>query len=359
MLIALAVLFGLIIVAHTVRKVMVAKYIHKLTTQAVVISTTKVKTTTWNPELTAVGTLTAVNGVNVSSELNGMVVGIYFKSGQMVKEGDPLVQLDDDVDKQTLNTNSAQLTLDKLNYQRQLQLLKTHSTAQSDVDQAYAKMVQSQAAAATAEVNIAKKKIKAPFSGMLGINQINLGQYLTPGQPIVSLQAMDPLFVDFSLPEQYFPELHVDQPISLQVEAYPNQEFKGKIQAINSSVDVSTRSISVRGVIPNQDLKLYPGMFAEVKVILPAQKNVLVIPQTAVNYSLHGDSVYVLSPTGEKNEKGLPLFKAIQRSVKLGERRGNEVVVLTGLKAGEEIVSSGQLKLQPDSIVEVNNSVKL
>lgn len=358
MLVSLIILFGLIFIMHTIRKVFIARYIHKMQQEAVVISTSDVKKTTWHPELTTVGTLAAVNGVNVSSELNGMVVDIYFKSGQTVKKDDPLIQLDDAVDQQTFNTNRAQLNLDQLNYQRQLQLSKTHSVAQSDVDQSYAKMVQSQAAMTTAQVNMAKKKIKAPFAGKLGINQVNLGQYLTPGQSIVSLQAMDPMFVDFSLPEQYVPHLYIKQPIKMTVEAYPHQTFKGQIEAINSAIDVNTRTMNVRAVVPNQDLKLYPGMFAKVHVVLPVENNVLVIPQTAVNYSLHGDSVYVVESAG-KDADGRLLLKAKQRFVVLGQRRQDEVVVVQGLSVGEQIVSSGQLKLQPNVLVRINNKVSL
>ena len=354
MLIAVFVLFGLVFFLHMGRKAIISHYIKNFQQQAVVISTAKVKETNWTPHLTAVGSLTAVNGVNVSTEVAGMVVGIFFKSGQSVNKGDILVQLDDLIDQQTLNTNAAQLNLDKLNYERQLQLAQSKSTPQSDVDQAQAKMLQSQASVATAEVQIDKKKIKAPFSGKIGIRQINLGEYVTPGQPVVTLQAMDPLYVDFALPEQYLPKLRVGQEIQIMVDAYPKKIFKGKIEAINSAVDISTRSIQIRAVVPNPKTQLYPGIFANVAILLPEQKKVLTIPQTGVAYSLHGDTAFVITPGG-KDDSGKPILRAKQRNIVLGEQIGNQVIVKEGLKEGQEVVSSGQLKVQPDAIVEVNN----
>jgi len=356
--IALLVLFGLVFGFHVMRSLLVSRYVHQLLGQPVTISTAKAQAQQWNPYLRAVGSFAAVNGVDVNSQVAGQVVKISFQSGQDAKQGDLLVQLDDSLDQQNLKSQQAQLTFAQGDYNRKKTLAQEKVIAQTDLDQAYKTLVQAQAAVAQAQLNIAFKHIRAPFSGRLGISQVNLGQYISPGQALVSIQQMDPLYVDFSLPEQQLQYLYQDQPVELTVEAFPNRKFTGKVTALNAKSDPNTHTISVRATVPNPKTELFPGIFAEVNVILPAVKSVVTIPQTAIAYSLHGDSVFVVVNKG-KDEKGKPILVAEQRFVTLGEQQGNVVAILSGLQAGEQVVNSGQIKLQPGARVNVDNSVKL
>ncbi len=356
--ISLAILFGLVFGFHALRSIIIGKYIKKMLQDPVTISTVEAKTQTWHPRIQTIGNLTAVNGVDVNSQVPGQVVKILFQSGQDVKEGELLIQLDDAIDLQNLKTQQAQFSFAQSDYNRKKTLAERKVIAQSDLEQAYKGYTQSQAALSSAQLSVEYKKIKAPFSGRLGISQVNVGQFITSGQPLVSLQQMDPLFVDFSLPEQQLNQIYKDQPVEVSVEEFPNQKFPGKVSAINSKSDPVTHTIGVRATVPNPQTKLYPGLFANVDVILPAQESMVTLPQTCINFSLHGDSVFVVVNKG-KDKDGKPILVAEQRFVKLGERQGDQIVVLSGVQAGEQVVNAGQLKLQPGAPVRVNNSIQL
>jgi len=353
----LCVIFGGTLAWYVLKKTLIHHFLANFELPAAAVTTTTVKTETWNPTLRAVGSLKAVNGVEVNSDVSGQVTEIYFKSGQMVNKGDPLVQLDDSVDQQTLNTDIAQLSLNTMNFKRQQKLYKKNATSKSALDAAQANMLESQAAVATAKVMIQKKKIKAPFAGKLGIREVDIGQYITPGQSLVLLQSLDPLYVNFDLPEQNIADLHLGQQIVITTDAIANKTFTGSITAINSAVDVSTRSISVQATIPNEDRALYPGLFADVNVKLSQQFNVITIPQNAVAYSLYGDLVYVIKKS--KDREGKPDLIAVQKFVKVGDRQGTMVSILEGLEVGEQIVTTGQLKLHNGSRVVINNTIQL
>lgn len=365
----LAVVFGLTFTWDAIRSRLVAEHFANFTPPPPAVSTAHVKARVWHPTLDAVGTVVALQGVNVSAEVDGQVMEIFFQSGQMVEKGQPLIQLDDDVDQQVLNTDLAQNRLNELTYQRQFELYKTNSTSKSALDEAKAKMLQSQAAVAKDQVMINKKNVKAPFDGKLGIRLVDLGEYVSPGQAIVALQAMQPILVDFNLPGQDLPLLKVGQPVTARLQSHPDTLFKGKIYAINSKVDVDTRNIQVRAIFSNKTLKMYPGMFADVEVVLPEQKHVLTIPQTAVYYSLYGDSVFVIKKNASDNnasnkigkvkDKPVTTYTVKQQFVKVGRREGNVVAVISGLKEGDQIVTSGQLKLQNGMAVTINNKLHL
>lgn len=343
---------------YGVKTFIIHLYLSRYQEPPVYVSTVKAETKTWRPFLSAVGSLKASNGVDVNAEVSGQILLIDFQSGQHVKQGDLLVQLNDDVDQKTLERDEAKLRFDKIDYERKELLLKENAVARTAVDAAKATYLQSLAAVASDNVMINQKKIRAPFAGKIGIRQVNVGQYITTGTGIVTLQTLNPLYVDFSLPEQDLPKIKTDQPITLKVDAYPNELFEGKITAINSMVDVNTRSIAVRATIPNGNESLYPGLFADVQVILPKVDNVITVPQSAISYSLYGDSIYVVEQKG-KDKKGTPELIAVQKYVKTGERRGNVVAVLSGIKVGDIVVSSGQLKLHPNARVLINNAVNL
>lgn len=356
--ISLVILFGLIFGFHIFRGMMISKYMKQFSQQTVTISTTKIRAEVWHPTLHAVGNLVAVNGVDVNSQVPGQVMKINFQSGQEVKEGDVLIQLDDALDIQNLKTQQAQLAFEEADYKRKKTLLQKTVIAQSDLDLAYKALAQAEAAVASAELSIAYKKIKAPFNGRLGISLVNLGQYISPGEPLVPIEQMDPLYIDFALPEQQLTLLSVEQPVELTIDAFPHQTFAGKISALNAKADTNTHTISVRATVPNVERKLYPGIFAVANVILPMQESVVTIPQTAISYSLHGDSVFVVVQKG-RDEQGKPILEVEQRFVTVGDHRGTVAAVLTGLKAGETVVNAGQLKLQPGTRVTVDNSIQL
>lgn len=357
-IIALIIIFGGIFGFNVFRTHLIKQFEKNYVPPPATISATKAITQSWQPTLTAVGSLAAINGVNVSSEVNGSVIAIYFKSGQMVKEGQSLIQLDDSTDIEDLKNNQAELDLAKLEYARKASLWKTGAISKSDYDQALATLRQSQAAVNKSLVAISKKNIRAPFAGKIGIRQVNIGQYVNPGDTLVSLQSLDPLYVNFSLPEQYLKDIYLSQKVSITVDAYPNEKFYGKITAVNALVTVATRSIDVQGTLPNPKLQLYPGSFADVEVYLPEQKSVVTIPQTAVTYSLYGNMVYVVEQKG-KDKKDKPILKAYQRYVTVAGMKNNRVVSEKGLKAGEMVVTSGQNKLESGATVVINNSVKL
>lgn len=355
----LVVIFGGTFSWDAIRAYLLKDYFAHYEPPPVTVSTVKAKAETWYPTLLSVGTLEALNGVDVNSRVDGQVVGIYFKSGQMVKKDQPLVQLDDSLDWQSLKNDKAALRYNTLNYKRLLSVYKTtNGTSKNDVDQALSQMQQSQAAVATDELNIQYKNIKAPFTGKLGIRKVNIGQYITTGTALVTLQALDPLFVDFSLPQQDLAKLYVNQPIQIQTDSYPDKKFTGKIMALSSKVDTDTRTILVRATIPNPNYKLLPGLFTNVYVQLPQEQQVITVPQTAITYTLYGDSVFVVTEKG-KDKENKPLLIANQRYVTVGLRKGTVVEIKKGLQAGEIVVQSGQIKLQNGSRVQINNRLEL
>ncbi len=358
MLIIVIVLFGSIFLINGLRKFFMNRFFAHFSLGAVTISTTTAKQENWVPTINAIGSLVAINGVQVSPEVPGMVTEIFFQSGQVVKAGEKLVQLDDRVDQQDLVNFNSQLTLAQMNYDRQLQLLKTKSTSQASVDSANAELQQAQAGVNKTKILISEKLITAPFAGKIGIREVNLGQYVSPGTALVNLQSLNPLHVQFSLPEQNFKLLSYGQPIAMEVSNYPSEKFQGKITAIDAQVDPITRNILIEATVPNDNFKLYPGMFANVQVLLPTQYKVVTVPQTAVSISLYGSTVYVVEQK-DKDENDHPIYKVRQQYVTIGDRRGNEIAILEGLKPGEQVVNSGQLKLDNGTEVKINNNVKL
>ena len=357
-IILLLIIFGGTFGFDIFRSIMIKHFFKEYKPPSVTISTQKAILKTWNPTLTAVGNVTAMNGVEVNSQLPGQIIAIYFEDGQAVTKDTPLVRLDDSIDQQTLNNDLAQLNLDQVNYQRQLSLYQTHATAKSALDTAVAQLKQSEAQVASARVTIARKLIRAPFNGVLGIRQVNLGEYVNAGQAMVLLQQMEPIYVDFSLPEQDIRHLKVGQEVYGKVTAFPQKKLKGTITALNSSVDVNTRSITVRAKFLNTERLLYPGVFSKITVLLPIKENVVTVPQTAVTYSLYGDTVYVVRQKG-KDKQGKPILVANQKMVNIGDSQDDVVAIKKGIRPGDLVVTSGQLKLRNGVEVKINNAVLL
>jgi membrane fusion protein, multidrug efflux system len=360
MLIIVAILFGLIFAWSGVKKLLFIYGMSHYAPPPVVISSATATAKNWRSYLTSVGSLMAINGVDLSTEAPGIIREIRFQSGQIIHKGDVLVVLDTTVEQAELKSNQAQLRLSQLNYERNKTLLKRNVISQSILDANFAELEKAQANVEGTQAKIKQKTIIAPFDGKLGIRQVDLGQYISAGTAMVTLQSLDPLYVRFNLPEQYLPDLYLNQSVDITVNLSTDKNGKfvsGKITAINSKVNQVTRNILVEATIPNQNLQFYPGMFALVKVWLKQQQDVITVPETAISFSLHGDSVFLIKQES-KDKKNAPLLNAYRQYVKVGEHRGNEVVISEGLKAGDQIVSSGQLKLQNGTRVAIDNSIQ-
>lgn len=306
----------------------------------------------WVPALRAVGSTAAVQGVTVSTDQPGIVTKINFESGQSVKEGDLLVQLDVTQEEAQLKSALAQQKLAALNLQRQKNLLSNRVSSQADFDAAQAQYDQTTAAVLEAQSRVSKKTIKAPFTGVLGIRMVNLGQYLQSGAQVAPLQSLDPIYVNFWLPQQSLAQVKSGQPVRVLAEGQP-KAFEGKINAVDSVVDEATRNIRVQATIPNPDGFLRAGMFVNTEVPLPEKVHHVVVPATAVQFAPYGDTVYIIEPA--KDEKTPRTVR--QQVVKIGEAFGDKVTILEGVQPGEEVVTSGGFKLRQGSSVVVNNSI--
>ena len=320
-----------------------------------VVSSIKAVEEVWQERRHAVGSLAAVQGVTVSNELPGTVQSIAFESGTLVKQGDLLVQLDVTNDQAQLRGLEAQGTLARVNLDRAKGLRNSNTNAQTDLDTAEAQHQQAQAAVDTLKANIAKKTITAPFAGQLGLRQVNLGQYLAAGTAIVTLQAMDPIYVNFTVPQQDVVNLSPKQSVQVSIDAYPGEAFDGAINAINAKVDDATRNLAVQATLGNAGGKLKPGMFGAVDVLLPRQARLITLPQATIVYNPYGNAVYIVEKS--KEAAGAGALIARQRFVQLGETRGDQVAVLKGVQIGDEVVTSGQIKLRNGAAVAINNSV--
>lgn len=317
-----------------------------------VIAAESVRTETWQPSLLAVGSLVATQGVFVANEIAGQVKEIHFESGQQVQAGDLLVQLDDEVDRAELAGLTATQHLAELSYERAARLVKDKSVSRSDYDQARAALDSATALVASKQASIRKKAIRAPFTGQLGIRQVDLGQYLAPGAEIVSLQALDSIYVDYSLPERNLGELSVGQSVTVSVQAYPGKSFAGRITAISPLIAAGTRSVSIRATLENPEQQLRPGMFAEVKTLQPARAGVMTLPERAITYNPYGNAVFVIE---EKEGQQT----AQRRQIETGIVRDGRIEILKGLKEGEQVVSAGQNKLRNGQAVKIDNSIEL
>jgi membrane fusion protein, multidrug efflux system len=395
MIIALVVVFGGIIGFNFFKGIMIKRFFAKYAPPPVSVSAVTASQKNWQPHLAAVGNFVAMNGVDINSEVSGNVVKIYFDSGQYLEKDSPLIDIGDKSDQATLKFNQAELALRELNYQRQIALFKRGANSSATVDEATASLHQAQANVERTQAQIGSKHIKAPFSGQLGIRQVNLGQYLIPGQTtIVTLQSLDPLYLEFHLPEQMLKSLHINQAIQFRVEEFNDLLFEGKITAINAKIDPNTHNILIQATVPNCPLAalsnlqkttliktrkqidgdktiircdsqvnqanhitqfaFIPGMFADINVALSPIPNVVVLPSTAISYSLYGNSVFVIEKDKENNA-----LQVKRVFVRTGEQEGNSIIIKKGVEAGQQVVSSGELKLKDGTPVVINNKAQL
>ncbi|MEJ2192514.1 MAG: efflux RND transporter periplasmic adaptor subunit [Nitrospirota bacterium] len=357
MLLAVGVLFGAIFGYKAFKTKMVAESRAAGQMPPVTVTAQKTEYRTWQPELKAVGTLRAERGVDVTSEISGLVQSVSFASGDEVRKGQVLVQLNADADRAELQALEAEADLARTVYERDKKQFKIQAVSQATLDADAADLRNKRAKVAQQAAMVEKKTIRAPFAGKLGISTVNPGQYVNPGDKIVTLQSLDALFLDFSLPQQNLSRLSLGQKVVATTDAYPERTFPGKITAINPKVDPNTRNVQIEATIANPKHALLPGMFADVQVRAGEKKRYLTLPQTAVTFHPYGETVFVVekSSTGPG---GKPVLTVRQTFVTVGETRGDQVAILKGIEEGDMVVTSGQLKLRQGSRVLINNQVR-
>jgi membrane fusion protein, multidrug efflux system len=320
------------------------------------VTTVLAKSEEWPASVQSIGTVEAVHGVTVAADLPGLVSRIEFESGKKVRAGDVLVRLDTRQEQAQLASAEAQRSLTTVNFERMKGLREKGITSQAEYDKAAAEQKQAVAQTGETRASIGRKTIRAPFTGVLGIRQVNLGQYLKAGDPIVELQSLDPIYVNFAVPQQQLGDLRVGAEVGVTAQGIEKSAAKGKITAINSIVDEATRNIQVQATLANPEGKLRPGMFVEAQVITGGGAPVVALPGSAINYAPYGNSVFIV---GEMKGKDGKAYSGVrQQFVKLGGSRGDQVAVITGVKAGEEVVTSGVFKLRNGAAVLVNNKVQ-
>jgi membrane fusion protein (multidrug efflux system) len=310
----------------------------------------------WPSTLNAIGTMAAVQGVTVSADLPGTVDRLAFESGRPVRVGDILAELDTRQERAQLTALEAQRDLARLNYNRMKGLLSERVISQAEFDRAVAEQKQTEAQVGEIQATIHRKTIRAPFSGILGIRQANLGQYLAAGDPLVPLQSLHPIYVNFGVPQQEVGQIRIGHRVRLTTDDISGAEFAGKVTALDSLIDKTTRNIQVQATLPNQDGKLRPGMFVQTQLSLGSSRSVITLPASAINYASFGDSVFVV--TELKGQNGQPYRGVRQQFVKLGGTRGDQIAIASGVNVGEEIVTSGVFKLRNGAAVVVNNKVQ-
>ncbi|MCI0404332.1 MAG: efflux RND transporter periplasmic adaptor subunit [Acidobacteria bacterium] len=310
----------------------------------------------WPVTLNAIGTVAAVQGVTVSADLSGIVERISFESGDWVREGDLLVQLDIKQEQAQLAAAEAERDLARLNYDRTEGLVNEGAISRAEYDEAAAEQKRTEARVAEIRATIARKTIRAPFSGLLGIRQVNLGQYLSGGDPVVPLQSLDPIYVNFGIPQQDAGQARIGRRVRIASADLGGIEFAGRVTATNSVVDEATRNVQVQATLANPRGILRPGMFVQAEVLLDTTHSLVVLPASAISYAPYGDSVFVVAELQDQNGQS---YRGVrQQFVKLGGGRGDQVAVLSGLQPGEEVVTSGAFKLRNGASVVVNNDVQ-
>ena len=373
---ALVIVFGLLgLYNYVIQPMLLKKFILGAEPPPVAVSAERARLENRSDALSAVGSIQAVNGVDVAAELDGVVREILFDSGQMVRKGQALVRLDTETEAADVALYEATLANARKDYERTAKLVETQYASRAALDRAIAARDQASAQLARARASLEKKTIRAPFSGRLGIRQINLGQYLSRGDAIVTLQAVDPIYATFPVPEQAIARIRAGQGVTVSVDTAPGKRFEGKITSIDAKVDEGTRNVTVQATLPNPDGLLTPGAFANVTVVGSDTSEFVVIPATAVSYSLYGDSIYVLKPAPKPtNAAGgakagtdaagdqtaaAPVYVAERRAVKTGETQNGNAAILSGLKEGELVVTAGQLKLSDGGKAVLNNAIAL
>ena len=321
------------------------------------VTSMQIKPMEWKPQLSAVATMSPVKGVDLSSEVSGLVVQVMFRSGQTVKAGDALIQLNADAELAQYKAAEASAELAEIVFQRDKSQLQVQAISQAQLDADAADLKLKKAQAMLQKANLEKKTIKAPFAGKLGITTVVPGQYLNPGDKVVVLESLNPIYADFFQPQQKISQLKVGQSLSLKLDAYPGQVFNGRITTLNPKVDSASRNIQIQSTFDNAKLLLLPGMYANVNVEVGQAQQLLTLPQTAVTYNPYGSTVFIVKDSDKADADGKKPKVAQQVFVITGETRGDQITILKGLVEGQEVVTSGQMKLKNGTPVLIDNSV--
>jgi len=356
MLIAVAVVFGGIYGFQMFKAAMIKKFMAAMASPPQTVATAKAALSEWQPKLEAIGTLRAVKGADLSLEVPGVVESISFTSGDDVAEGELLLKLRAEDDIARLESLQATAELNEITYERDQKQFKIQAVSQATLDADAANLKNARAQVAQQRAMIDKKFLRAPFAGHLGIRAVDLGQYLGAGTVVVTLQALDPIYMDFFVPQQWVDQIGIGQTVAVKVDAFKDSSFEGKISAINPKVDAPSRNVQVRATLDNADHKLIPGMYATVDISTGAPKDYVTLPQTAITYSPYGNTIYVVEDKGA-DPSGKPQAVARQIFVTTGDTRGDQVAILKGVNDGDTVVTAGQIKLHNGSPVVINNSI--
>ncbi len=361
LLLGVLAVFGIVFFMKWFGNIKMAEFLDNMPTPPATISVAEVATMRWDNTLEAIGTLVPVNGAELTTESGGIVTAIHYESGAQVEKGALLVTLDSGNELGDLKRLQAQAELAELNRKRREQLYKLEAISKSDYDAVKAEANAAKAAVEAQVGKLAQKEIRAPFAGQLGIRRVNVGQYVSPGTPMVSLQSLDPVDVDFSLPEQYTGAVKAGYVVNVRVDAHAERAFNGEVLAVEPRVSESTRNFGVRARLPNPEGLLRAGQFGRVVLDLPGEQQMLVVPRTSINYASYGASVFVVrdrkpaegQTLGEDESK----LEVVQKFVKIGEGRGDFVSVLDGLAAGDRVATSGLVKLRNNQPIIINNDL--
>jgi membrane fusion protein (multidrug efflux system) len=357
MLVAVAIVLGGVFGFKAVVGMKIKEFMAGMGNMPQTVSTAAASKTDWQERLEAVGSLRAVRGADLSLEVPGVVEEINFQSGDDVEEGKLLLRLRDNDEVAKLKSLEALQKLYTLNYERNSRLLKTQAVSQATVDNDAANLDNFKAQVAQQKAMVDKKSLRAPFAGRLGLRQIDLGQYLPAGTVVATLQALTPIYADFYLPQQAIAKIDVGQVVTAKVDTYPDQQFKGKITAINPKVETGTRNVQVRATLDNADHKLLPGMHVTIEIAVGEPQRLVTLPQVAISYNPYGNLVYVVDNKG-KDASGQDRLTVHQVFVTLGATRGDQVAVLKGVEEGQLVVTGGQMKLRNGVPIAVNNTVQ-
>ncbi len=357
MLILVGLFFGCIFAYITIKNAMINKFLKSSAEPPIAVSSIRAENQSWQPKFKASGSLRTIQGIDVTTEIAGMVRHIEFTPGAKVNAGDVLVQLNSDADLALLHSLEALAALAKITYERDKLQYEIKAISKETLDTSEADLKNKVAQVEQQAAMLAKKTIKAPFSGRLGISAVYLGQYVNPGDKVVTLQTFDPIYFDFYVPQQIINKIAVDQIVTITSDAIPESIVTGKITTLDPKADPLTRNVQVEATISNPENKLLPGMFAQVEVNIGAAQQHLTLPQSAISFNPYGELIYLINQKG-KDKNGKPILAVKQSFVTVGLSRGDQIAVLSGLKEGDVVVTAGQHKLKNGSVVIINNSIQ-
>jgi membrane fusion protein (multidrug efflux system) len=357
MLILVGLVFGGVFGFQIFKNAMIKKFMTAMAPPPQTVSAATAAVEEWQPQIEAVGSLRAVNGADLAFEVPGIIKELHFKSGDDIAAGDILVLLRADDDIARLAALQATASLGEITMQRDQEQFKIKAVSQATLDADAANLKNANASVAQQQAVVDKKTLRAPFAGHIGVRLVDIGQYINAGTTVVTLQALDPIYADFFLPQQALTQLRIEQIVTIRVDTYPGQDFIGAVTAINPKVDPATRNVQVRAMLKNPDRRLLPGMYATVSIAAGDKQRYVTLPQTAVTYNPYGETVFVVDDKG-KDPQGKPQLSARQIFVTAGPKRGDQVAILKGVEQGETVVTAGQMKLRNGSQLIIDNTIR-